>query len=180
MSAIITINIPDIEYVVETGEELRIESIPGGTFRFEHSLRAIAEWEAAHKKVFLSKHKKSQKESTHYFQLMCVDDGLVEDHITGEVSQLLTDYIEDERTATTIKSDGGNSSKLISSELLYGYMVLANIPFEAQDWHINRLMTLIAIVGELQAPKKKMTTQEIIQQNARLNAERKKRLNTKG
>ena len=63
-------------------------------------------------------------------------------------------------------------------------MAASQIPFDpCEKWHINRLLTLIQIAGIKNDPKahnKKMKRREIIDQNDKLNEERKKRLHTKG
>ena len=57
---------------------------------------------------------------------------------------------------------------------------MSSIPMEFQRWHLNRLLTLISVVADYHAPKKKMTREEVLSQNAKLNAERKAKYNTKG
>ena len=59
-------------------------------------------------------------------------------------------------------------------------MISLGIPFECQKWHLNRLITLIRVVSEENAPKKKMSDREILTQQAELNAKRRAELNSKG
>ena len=59
-------------------------------------------------------------------------------------------------------------------------MIVLGIPFECEKWHLNRLMTLIRVVSAKNAPPKKMSKNEILAQQRRLNAERKAKFNTKG
>ena len=86
-------------------------------------------------------------------------------------------------TATVIRDSSPNKSKteIMTSELIYYYMISYNIPFECEKWHINRLMTLIQVCSIKNNPnKKKMSTKEVYRSNAALNAARKKKLNTNG
>ena len=59
-------------------------------------------------------------------------------------------------------------------------MIQFGIPFECQKWPFNRLLTLIRICQIKNQPEKKMSNKEILQQNAAINAARKKKFNTKG
>ena len=67
----------------------------------------------------------------------------------------------------------------MTSEVIYAVMVETGIPFECQDWHINRLLMLLNVL-DLRANPKKMSRNEIYKQNTDLNEQRKARYNTKG
>jgi len=71
--------------------------------------------------------------------------------------------------------------RTITSELIYYWMVVNNIPTEYEKWHLNRLMTLIRICAiENNPKKKKMSRKAIYQQNRDLNAKRRAKYGTKG
>ena len=75
------------------------------------------------------------------------------------------------------------SSKIITSELIYYWMISLGIPVEKfEKWHLNRLLTLIRVFNAENAPKdkKKRLTNEILAERAALNAKRKAQLHTKG
>jgi hypothetical protein len=59
-------------------------------------------------------------------------------------------------------------------------MTVFQIPFECENWHLNRLFTLIRICNIKQAKPKKMSRTEIAQRNRELNAQRRQRLNSTG
>lgn len=85
-------------------------------------------------------------------------------------------------TATTFSKNrkGGGSKEIITSELIYCWMIQLNIPSEYQKWHLNRLLTLIQVCNVKNEPAKKMSNKEILSRNRALNAARKKKLNTRG
>ena len=84
-------------------------------------------------------------------------------------------------TATTIQEEQGPKSReIITSEVIYYYMIACNIPMECENWHLNRLMTLIKVCNIKNQPGKKRSMREVMQSNTALNAARKKKLNTKG
>ena len=69
---------------------------------------------------------------------------------------------------------------MVTSELIYYWMVALEIPFECQKWHINRLMMLIQICSIKNQPDKKMSKKSTAQQNAMLNAARRHKSHTRG
>lgn len=98
-----------------------------------------------------------------------------------EIEQI-KNYISDSHTATTITGDPPPSRAIVTSELIYYWMTAFNIPFECQDWPLNRLITLVRVCEiKSQDPKKnRMRMNDVYQQNAELNAARKKKYGTRG
>nr|DAF07630.1 MAG TPA: hypothetical protein [Caudoviricetes sp.] len=85
-------------------------------------------------------------------------------------------------TATTIRDTGGESGsgEYTSSELIYYWMIACQIPFECENWHINRLLTLIRVCNQKNQPDKKMSQSEIMERNRELNRARRAKLGSKG
>ena len=86
-------------------------------------------------------------------------------------------------TATTIRKDAekkGGTKKIITSEVIYYWMITLNIPMECQKWHVNRLLMLIEVCNAENAPKKKMSQGDLMRRNAALNKARRKRMRSKG
>lgn len=172
------LDIEDVELFDETTGSFI--TIKGGTFRLEHSLEAIAKWESKWKIPYL-KAEYTPEQERDYYLTMSLDEGFTELHLTNRVLNEIVTYINDPHTATTITpSESKESGKVITTEELYATMAIGQIPFECDKWNFNRLLMLIQIIGDKHAPKKKMTNQEIIEQNRKLNEERKKKYNTKG
>jgi hypothetical protein len=72
------------------------------------------------------------------------------------------------------------NQEIITSELIYYWLTVYNIPFECETWHLNRLFTLIRIASLKQEKPKKMSRGEIARRNRELNAQRKAQLGTSG
>jgi hypothetical protein len=91
-------------------------------------------------------------------------------------------YIEAPMTATTFSDDKRQSGgrEIVTSELIYYWLIALNIPPEYQKWHLNRLLTLIKVCNIKNQPPKKRSKRDIMSRNAALNAARRKQLNTKG
>lgn len=103
-------------------------------------------------------------------------------HLTAENIEEINQYIYAPMTATTFSDDKTNkpNREIITSELVYYWMVALNIPFECQKWHLNRLLTLIRICNVKNQPPKKMSKRDVMSRNAALNAARRKQFNTNG
>jgi hypothetical protein len=70
--------------------------------------------------------------------------------------------------------------EVITSELIYYWIVSFNIPFECQTWHLNRLFALIRICNIKNSKPKKMSRHELAMRNRELNAKRREALGTSG
>lgn len=149
----------------------------------EHSLVSISKWEAKWHKPFISKEPKTTEELLDYVRCMTLTqnvDPLVYNFIDNSVLKQITDYIEDSMTATWFSEDKKPPSReIVTSELIYYWMVALQIPFECQKWHLNRLMTLIKICSIKNDPsknKKKMSAKE----RSALNKARRAKHHSKG
>lgn len=102
-------------------------------------------------------------------------------NIPPGVYKQIEEYIDDPMTATWIretnKAPGG---QVITSELIYYWMVSYRIPFECQKWHLNRLIMLIRVCDEKNKQPKKMSRNEILRRNASLNAARRAKFHSRG
>ena len=156
----------------------------GQALQLEHSLVSISKWEAKWCKPFLSKEQKTYEETIDYIRCMTLTqnvDPKVYALFTRENIQQVNDYIEAPMTATYVREiPGPKSHEIITSELIYFWMISYNIPFECQKWHLNRLLTLIRVCSIKNAPAKKQNPRDIMSRNAALNAARRKQLNSKG
>ena len=184
----LTLHIPQGEFWNYFTEEY--EYSDAATIHIEHSLAAIAKWEGIWKKPFLGSTSLGNDELRDYIRCMTLED--TEDldpriyrAISYDNVQAIQAYMESPMTATWFKDDkkakkGGSVGQAITAEIIYYYMVELGIPFECENWHFNRLMTLIRVCSEKQAVPKKMSRKDIFAQNAALNAKRKARLGTRG
>ena len=155
------------------------------TLQLEHSLVSLSKWESKWQKPFYSKKEMTDEEALDYIKCMTLSKNIDPDvykHITRENVKEVMDYIENPMTATTFgKNDKGQVNKeVITSELIYYWMIASNIPFECQKWHLNRLITLIRVCSIKNTPPKKRSKREIMSRNAALNAARRQQMNTSG
>lgn len=180
------ITVPETEYWDEIKQEFvcKKEQI----LHLEHSLISISKWESRWLKPFLSKENKTSEEIEDYVKCMTIsptnpDEDLYY-RLTGANYDEINKYIQSPMTATVISKrenrTGPISSRVVTSELIYYWMIALNIPPEYQKWHINRLLTLIQVCNLENQPAKKMSKKEIMSRNTALNEARRKAMQTRG
>lgn len=175
-----------IEQTEHYDEETKMFVMLGGrTIELEHSLLSLSKWESKHQKPFLDKEAKTPDEILDYIGCMILSPDDSQDFVrtlTQTHLDAINDYINSKESATTFGTMPENKSRgeTITSELIYYWMVAFNIPFEVETWHINRLFSLIRICNIKNSKPKKMSRQEIAQQNRELNEKRRKELGTSG
>ena len=154
------------------------------TLQLEHSLVSLSKWEAKWCKPFLSKKDKTYEETIDYIRCMTITQNVDSDIyycLSNENLEQINDYINSPMTATFFSNANSSPTReIITSEIIYYWMIALNIPFECKKWHLNRLLTLIRVCEIKNTPPKKRSPQEIMSQNAALNAARRAELNSKG
>lgn len=115
----------------------------------EHSLVSVSKWESIHEKAFLSDKPKTEGELVSYIRCMSeteiCDEVLL--RITADNVETLNEYIHKKHSATRFlaQPQSGTSREKITSELIYYWMISLQIPWEAQTWHLERLLTMIEV-----------------------------------
>ena len=155
------------------------------TLQLEHSLVSLSKWESKWCKSFLSRQDKTYEETIDYIKCMTLTRNVeseVYERLTSDNITQINEYIGAPMTATVFSEDviGKNNREVVTSELIYYWMIAQNIPVEFEKWHLNRLLTLIRVCNIKNSPPKKRRKREIMSRNAALNAARRKQLNTKG
>lgn len=154
------------------------------TLQLEHSLVSISKWESKWHKPFLTKETKTEEEMRDYIRCMTITQNVDPSVYLGLSRNNLVQikqYIDDTMTATTFNDKNKKQNhQVITSELIYYWMVSLNIPFECQKWHLNRLLTLIHICDIKNTPAKKMSRRDVMSRNTALNAARRAKLGTRG
>lgn len=176
------ITIPESDYYDEAKE--RFVTSKRQTLKLEHSLVSLSKWESKWKKPFLSDKPKTWEETIDYVRCMTITQNVNPDAyyaIDESGLKKIQEYINDSMTATWFRKDSNRPSRrIITSEVIYSQMITLGIPVDFEKWHLNRLMTLIRVCSEENAPKKKMGKKEILQQNRALNNARRKQHHTRG
>lgn len=162
-------------------KEERFIIIGPAVLTLEHSLLSISKWESIFCKPFISNEHKTPEEILGYIKCMTLSSNvnpMIYDWLSQDQIMEIMNYINNPMSATTFSDVHikKGPKEILTSELIYYIMVAYQIPFECEKWHFNRLLNLIKICQIKNEPQKKMSKAEVMAQNAKINAERKKAL----
>lgn len=169
--------------------------------RLEHSLLSLAKWESNWHIPFLTELERlTPEQQLDYVRCMNVASGTdpaVYKRLTREQWKAINTYMDDPMTATWFhgeprpneprtgtaqrpKRRPPRSGMTTTAEVIYAQMFALGIPKECEKWHLNRLLTLIRVCQEMNAPPKKMKPGERMAQQRLLNEQRRAKLHSKG
>lgn len=167
-------------------EELQeFETLEPVSLELEHSLVSLSKWESKFQRPFLGAEQKTPEEIFGYVEAMITTKDFPS-NVFGRLRQEdldeINDYIESKATATTFGSmpERKGPWEIITSELIYYWLIAFNIPFEVEHWHLNRLFALIRICNIKNSKPKKLSKHEIAMRNRELNNKRREQFQTKG
>jgi len=177
------ITIPETELFDESTQKfINVEAVE---LEMEHSLFSMSKWESEFRKPFLSSEAKTHDEVLAYAYHMISTPGIsrgVLAYLSDDNMAEINKYLEEKHTATTFgdmpKQKG--AGEVITSELVYYWLVAFQIPFEVEHWNLDRLFALVRICNVKNNPPKKMSKHEIARRNRDLNEQRKAKLGTSG
>lgn len=156
------------------------------TLQLEHSLVSVSKWESIWRKSFLSTDQKTIEEMIDYVRCMTITQNVNPDvytRITPQLLEKVNAYILDEPVATWFTEAQGapKSREVITSEIIYYWMIALTIPFDpCQKWHLNRLIALIRVCSIKNQPPKKMNKKDALAKRSALNQARRAKGHTKG
>lgn len=167
-------------YNEETNEFFDAEAV---VLELEHSLVSLSKWESKWEIPFLDTSEKTREQILDYIKMMNLGDdfppGLFS-KFSSENFEAIDKYINAKMTATWFSEKKEKvNQEIITSELIYYWMIALTIPFECQNWHLNRLLTLVRVCNLKNSPKK-MDKQEAMRSQRELNEARRAQFKTKG
>lgn len=175
--------VPAREYWDETLEQFTSQD--ERVLQLEHSLISISKWESKWRKPFLNDDDKSEEESRDYVRCMTMTKGVPPEvyyAILPEDILRISEYIKTPQTATTINEVPGppSAKPVITSEVVYYWMIAYKIPQAYEKWHFSRLLTLIRVCEAKSKPPTKMNKADLRAKMRQLNEERRAKYNTRG
>ena len=180
----LTLEIPGHEFFNEETEEF--VTIGDVTLELQHSLSSLSKWESEWEIPFLDGLPKTNEQVLDYIRCMCLTPNIAPEvflRLTDKHLETINNHINAKKTATWFneRKSAGKSKEVITTELIYFWMVTYQIPFECQYWHLERLLTLIKIVNIKQSSNKStMSKRDLADERRALNESRQKQFGTEG
>ena len=160
---------------------------PAVTLQLEHSLLAVSKWEGIWEKPFMGQKSLDKTEFCSYILCMMVAGSpppFLEQRLTNEHVDQVQTYMSRKSTATWFtdySKKTSPSNEVITSEIIYYWMIAYQVPPEYERWHLQKLMTLLQVCErKSNQSNRKMSRQEILARNRELNAQRRKATNSTG
>lgn len=152
----------------------------------EHSLASLSKWETIWEVPLLSTNDKTEEQNFSYLECMCVTPNVPPEifkKLNQDQQNQIAEYIDRKHTATWFGNEQpeARSGESITAELIYYWMSTFHIEWEAQYWPLNKLLTLVKVFSIKQDNKpKRMSARSRQADIARINAQRRAELGTKG
>jgi len=169
----------------ENFNEVAQQFVPAKTemLELEHSLVSLSKWESKWEIPFLDNEKKTDEQVLDYVRMMYLGGDFPEEIIqklTEKHYSEINGYINAKMTATWFSEESAQPSHdIITAELIYYWMIALGIPFDCQEWHLNRLLTLVKVCNLKNDPKGKHRSETAAERRQR-NEQMKAKLGTKG
>jgi hypothetical protein len=166
-------------------ETQEFDDRPDFVLELEHSLVSLSKWESKFHKPFLDSKPKANAEILSYIESMILNP-IYPENVVSWLSnrdlQKIKEYLESPASATTFGQmpERGGRGEVITSELIYYWLVAFSIPFEVERWHLNRLFALIRICNIKNQKPTKTSKADMARRNRELNAQRRSQYNTNG
>lgn len=178
----LTITIQGDEYWDAENEEFVFPDAV--TLELEHSLVSLSKWESIHEKPLLGPKPMTEEQAQSYAECMILTPNFprgVLSQLSQKNLQQINDYINAKMTATWFSDTKTPPSReVITSELIYYWMFSFDIPIECENWHLNRLMTLLRVFNLKNTKQKPKSRAETLREQRELNERRKRELGTSG
>lgn len=179
----LTLTVAQVEFFDEEKNEFVLTG--GYTIELEHSLASLSKWESIYEKPFLGEEEKTTEEALGYIRTMIVTPEVPDDileQLTDSDLEKINEYMNAKMTATWFREtpNGGPNREVITSELVYFWMMSLGIDIACEHWHLARLFTLIRVFHAKNSKPQKMGADEAAAERRRLNELRKKQLGTTG
>lgn len=157
------------------------------TLELEHSLLSLSKWESKWEVPFLGDQNKTDEQVLDYVCMMNSSGEIPPEvlaHMGPEHFNAVNKYINAKMTATTFRETReSKSNEIVTAEVIYYWMIALGIPFECENWHLNRLTTLIKVCNIKNTPKDKQTggmTKSTAADRRALNEQRRREAGSNG
>lgn len=180
-----------LKVVIEEGfddDTQRFVEAQSVTLELEHSLLSLSKWESKHEVSFLSGKDKTDEQVRDYVHMMNSSGEIppeVFSYMNAGHFEEINRYINAKMSATTFRIDSQQrNNEIVTAELIYYWMIALGIPFECENWHLNKLLALIKVCNIKNTPKDKQKstglTKDVIADRRALNEQRRREMGSSG
>ena len=138
----------------------------------KHSLVSIAKWETNWNISFLDKFGKKEttvEQVLDYIRCMTINQNIdpnVYKCLTNKNVEDVFTYIGSSMTATTFSDHlKPGRKRIVTSELVYSWMIDFGVPFQCEKWPFDRLITLLRVCEAEHREHKKGSTSSAMKRN---------------
>lgn len=150
----------------------------------EHSLLSLSKWESEWEIPFLSTEDKTLEQTVSYIRFMFVGGDFPENIIPkfkNEHYEAIDAYINKKMTATSFgKRRDDPQREVVTAELIYYWMIALGIPFDCENWHLSRLLTLIRVCNVKNSKPDQVDRRQASMDRKALNEARRREWKTRG
>ena len=179
----IKVVVPEAELFDPKTEEFT--EVKATTLIMEHSLISISKWEEKWCVPFIEGPNPNSREKTDemwlsYFQCMVINPKEVDISVIRAIpaseQRRIIAYIQKQATASSVsdRNEPKGPSEQITSELIYCWMTMYNIPDRFDKWHLSRLIILTRICQRKNSAPEKVNKRDRSLEYAKISAQRRK------
>lgn len=160
-------------------------SSPAAELVLNHTLVSLTRWESKWNQAFLGRTEKTEEQLIDYVKTMNsapVPSPEVFNYLTQEQFQEIFEWMNKNPTATTVTEEGSKrpATETITAELIYYWISALQLPIECQNWHLQRMLTLVRIANIKNSPPKKLSKGEAMAKHRALLQQRRQQYGTNG
>jgi len=148
----LTITVPGVESFDDVNQVF--VTTDDTVLNLEHSLVSLSKWESRYEKPFLTGDEKTDDEIRGYVNAMSLQGDISPEvlyRLSNDNFRAINEYIEAKMTATWFRETGaprGYNSETVTAEIIYHWITALQLDWQVQDWHLNKLITLIKTINE--------------------------------
>lgn len=183
----LTIVVPGVDSFDQ--DESKFTTVGDFELQLEHSLVSLSKWEQEWEEPYLSNKPKTSEQTISYIKKMTLTPDVPDEIYTrfsNENYDSIRNYIQAKMTATWFNDQGQKPSReIITAEIIYYWMFSLQIPLECENWHLNRLLTLIRVFDAKNAKhnpnqQQRKSPSQMAAERRALNDQRRRQYNSRG
>lgn len=169
----INLDFTDVELYNDETQEF--ETVPGGKFSFNYTLRTLYEWENRHNIRFIDNHELTPAHIQDFIISSCTTDLDIRLLNLENINKYVK-AIQHIPGATVLpKRPSKGKKSILTSDIIYGYMYSLGIDSKWEYENLNKLLLLISVIQDISSPPEKMSKEESMRSMRQQNEEMRRK-----